>query len=823
MAAIVAVSLVTGAVLAGWYVNDVSKQNANSLMLRDMIGEILVDFRRLLWNTNQELNTLMITSDSKHHQAIIDYLDNAEQQIKQLQNNQAIKAANLSLLANDLQTDFNELEKYIEELIRLRGNPDWVYPMFPFIRKTLLESNVEFEAAVNLSLDEVEAETGGKFKSELYLKLDKLRDLWRLKILNFRAVIIRFAGLNTSEYITQENNVGLLHQQINKSIAELIKLREQGKLGFETEEAVNTMQYRSDKWYKDFLRLKKLRESGIWRADIVYFNEKIQPSMDHLLLDINGIEEGVSLWSANKIAAVENAAYQINMGLWGLSGLALLFVIIVYIMLDRSILLPIAKIAEAISTKAGKIEYLKLPRLGSKEVFTLISSFNSMRQQIHHRQIALEYQALHDSLTGLPNRALLHDRLIQSIHSASRDNQKMTLMILDLDRFKEINDTLGHQIGDILLQKIGDRLSGCIRSSDTVARLGGDEFAIVCSDGNEKSSKLLLEKIISAVEEEIKIDNQFLYVGVSIGVAVYPQHGEDVETLIRHADIAMYAAKNTNKNYVFFEEDLDRHSIENLSLLRELRTEISNPSGQISVHYQPQIDLLSRQVIGAEALLRWEHPKHGYILPEKFIRIAEQSGLISDLSNYVLEYAISDCAQWQKQGIAISVSVNLSAWDLQNPDLVNTVKSYLEKYQLNESKLCLEITESVVMEDPVRAREVLSQLNEMGVILYIDDYGTGFSSLAYLKLLPVDGLKIDKSFVIDMLEDENDFIIVRSTIDMAHNLGLKVIAEGVEQHEALLQLRQQRCDFAQGFHLARPMQQADFNQWYENYHPKMVQ
>ncbi|MEJ2362997.1 MAG: EAL domain-containing protein [Gammaproteobacteria bacterium] len=196
------------------------------------------------------------------------------------------------------------------------------------------------------------------------------------------------------------------------------------------------------------------------------------------------------------------------------------------------------------------------------------------------------------------------------------------------------------------------------------------------------------------------------------------------------------------------------------------------------MHYQPQIDLLSRQVIGAEALLRWEHPKHGYILPEKFIRIAEQSGLISDLSNYVLEYAISDCAQWQKQGIAISVSVNLSAWDLQNPDLVNTVKSYLEKYQLNESKLCLEITESVVMEDPVRAREVLSQLNEMGVILYIDDYGTGFSSLAYLKLLPVDGLKIDKSFVIDMLEDENDFIIVRSTIDMAHNLGLKVIAEG---------------------------------------------
>lgn len=823
LATMVAVSLVVGSVFGSWYVREVSQKNANSLQLRDNVTDSITNLRRSLWNANQELNTLLITSDSKHHKSIIDYLDKSEIQISRLKNNIIIESGELFSSVNDIQDDFDELRKNIEELIKLRSDVNWAYPMLPFIRTTLLESNAEFEAAVRISLYEVETNSGGKYKSELYGKLDELRDLWRLKILNFRAVIIRFIGLNTSELITQEKNVDILHQQIKQKISELDEFNEQGKLGFETEIALETIKYRTDKWYKDYLKLKKLRESDIWRADLIFFNEKIKPSQDHLLLDLNTFEEHVFTWSGKKITAVEDAAYQINMGLWGLSGLALLFVVVVYIMLDRAILLPIAKIANAISTEAGKIDHLKLPRLGSKEIFTLISSFNSMRQQIHHRQIALEHQALTDSLTGLPNRALLNDRLNQSIEVSKRDNKTMTLMILDLDRFKDINDTLGHQTGDRILQRVAERLDGCVRNSDTVARLGGDEFAIVCNDGDTRGLESLLEKVVAAVEEEIKLDDQYLYVGVSIGIALYPKDGNDAETLTRHADIAMYAAKHSNKQYMFFDIEMDQNSVEDLSLLRDLKAEIANPAGQISIDYQPQINLFSREVTGAEALIRWKHPIHDYISPEKFIRLAEQTGLITQLSTQILDGAITDCANWNRQGLDIDISVNLSAYDLQNPELVSTIRKSLDKAGLDKSKLYLEITESVVMEDPVRGRDVLSQLHDMGVKLYIDDYGTGFSSLAYLKLLPVDGLKIDKSFVIDMLEDENDFIIVRSTIDMAHNLGLKVIAEGVEQHEALLKLRNLKCDFAQGFDIAHPMAEASFQAWMKSYQPRMVQ
>ena len=824
LATIMAISLIIGAGVASWYVKDVSTNNANSLHMKDEVSDVISNFRRSFWNVNQIVNSLMVTSDSEHHKKIIFYLNLSEQQIRSLQDNKIVsKDKQLSLLAQDLQEDFEVLRGDIEQLIKFRGDINWVYPMLPFIRTTLNESNTEFETAVDLALNEIESESGGKYKNENYHKFHEIRDLWRSKILNFRAVIIRFAGLNVSRDIAQEKNIEIIHNLINKSISELYKINEETTLGFETEVALEIMKYRSEKWYKDFLELKKIRESGVWRSDLVFFENKIQPDQEHILMDINALEERLSEWSANKISIVEDVAYKINVELWGLSALGLLFVGIVYIMLDRYLLLPIAKISDAISTEGGNIDHMKLPRFGSREIHTLISSFNSMRQQIHQRQIALERQALTDSLTGLPNRALLNDRLGQSIQSAKRDDKPMTLLILDLDRFKDINDTLGHQTGDIMLQKIGERLNNCVRSSDTVARMGGDEFAVVCPDGDKKAVQSLIDKIVECIEEEIEVEGQHLYVGASIGVALYPQDGEDIETLIRHADIAMYAAKNSNKSYIFFDKNLDQHSIEDLSLLRDLRTEITNPTGQISVHYQPQINLFSREVIGAEALLRWEHPAYGYIPPDKFIRIAEQSGLISNLSFHVLERAIADCANWNQQNINIDVSVNLSVHDLQNPELATMVSNCLEEAGLDENKLCLEITESVVMHDPVRAREVLTQLHNMGIKLYIDDYGTGFSSLAYIKLLPIDGLKIDKSFVIDMLEDENDFIIVRSTIDMAHSLGLQVIAEGVEQHEALLKLRNQKCDFAQGFDIARPMAEESFQNWMHNYQPRMVQ
>ncbi len=440
-----------------------------------------------------------------------------------------------------------------------------------------------------------------------------------------------------------------------------------------------------------------------------------------------------------------------------------------------------------------------------------------MRELIQQRQTALEHQALHDALTGLPNRALLQDRLEHTIQNAKRHNSSIAFMMIDLDRFKEINDTLGHQVGDDVLTQLGLRLQNCIRQSDTIARLGGDEFALIIPEATTEEATHFARKLTKTINKVLTINDQNLFIDASIGISMYPENGDNCETLVRYADIAMYHAKKSNLHYAFFQPDMDKLSIDNLSLLSDFRQELSQPTGQLQLFYQPKIDLLQKHVISVEALLRWQHPQQGFIPPEFLIRMSEQSGLIGELTQWVINQAILDCSSWQNTNNNIGVSINLSAWNLQDPELPNLIKNTLERNQLNPGYLSLEITESAVMSDPARAREVLHELNDMGLSLEIDDYGTGFSSLAYLKLLPVSTLKIDKSFVIDMLNDPNDLIIVRSTIDLAHNLGMIVIAEGVEDNDILKYLQQLRCDVAQGYFISKPLAKNRLLEWLKSY------
>jgi diguanylate cyclase (GGDEF)-like protein len=446
-----------------------------------------------------------------------------------------------------------------------------------------------------------------------------------------------------------------------------------------------------------------------------------------------------------------------------------------------------------------------------------MTAYNTMRRQIHHRQMALEYQALHDSLTSLPNRALLQDRLEQAIQQAKRHQTNVAFMLLDLDRFKNINDTLGHAVGDRVLQEISLRLNNCLRTSDTVARLGGDEFAIITPDVDTTQASFFIEKVITEIGRPIIIDQKNMHVGVSVGITLFPDNSDDADSLMRQADIAMYDAKHNKKGYSFFHSEMDELNTDSLSLLGELKDELQHFDKNLFLHYQPQIDLQTNTIHGVEALLRWDHPKHGMLPPDEVIRMCEQSGLITKLTQWVLEKAISECKSLENDGLSLIVSVNLSMWDLQDAQLSARVAQLLEQHGLPANRLKLEITESAVMNDPTRARETLNELSDMGIKLDIDDYGTGFSSLAYLKMLPVGGLKIDKSFVIEMQEDENDNTIVQSTIDLAHNLKLIVIAEGVETADALNALKQYRCDYAQGYFIARPMPAKKLKYWCANY------
>ena len=428
--------------------------------------------------------------------------------------------------------------------------------------------------------------------------------------------------------------------------------------------------------------------------------------------------------------------------------------------------------------------------------------FVTLREQAHQN----EHQATHDALTGLPNRVLFHDRLQQAIHSSNRSGAAVAVMLMDLDRFKEINDALGHQTGDMLLREIAQRLRSAVRAVDTVGRLGGDEFAIVVPElENVGAATVVARRILGVFVDPFVLEGMHLHVEASVGLAIYPEQGQTPDLLIQRADVAMYSAKSSRNGYEFYAPEHDHNSPERLAMVDDLRRAIAE--GGLVVHYQPKVAIEAGVVTGLEALVRWEHSR-GTLPPGEFIGLAEQSGLIAPLTTRVLDLALAGCSRWRGRGFDLDVAVNLSLPSLLNDDFPNVVAELLARWKVPAGALTLEITETCMMADPARAMRTLNRLHEMGVRLSIDDFGTGYSSLVYLKRLPVSEIKIDRSFVMDMTDEEGNAVIAQSTIDLGRNLGLKVVAEGVATGAILERLKELGCDIAQGFHIARPLDEA---------------
>jgi diguanylate cyclase (GGDEF)-like protein len=418
---------------------------------------------------------------------------------------------------------------------------------------------------------------------------------------------------------------------------------------------------------------------------------------------------------------------------------------------------------------------------------------------------------MYDPLTGLANRSLLHDQVEHAIEQSKRTKIPFGVALMDLDRFKEVNDTLGHDVGDELLREVGKRLKKTIRAEDTVARLGGDEYVVVIHNLDARDAPATASKILGSLDQPFHWQNQSIDLSASLGISLYPSQCTDASGLLRCADIAMYVAKRAGKGYALYAPDQENTSLSDLSLKSELREAIH--SNQLSLFYQPQIDHRSRRVVGLEALVRWNHPQRGFLGPDSFIPLAEEAGLIGPLTLWVLKTALKQLATLRRQGHALTMAVNLSARNLHDMELPASILALLAESGVPPEYLTLEITESAVMANPSDGLTILTELDRMGVMLAIDDFGTGYSSLAYLKRLPVDELKIDKSFVMDMEENENDAVIVRSTIDLAHNLGLKVTAEGVETQGAWDILEILGCDCSQGYFMGRPMNAEKLELW----------
>ncbi len=422
-----------------------------------------------------------------------------------------------------------------------------------------------------------------------------------------------------------------------------------------------------------------------------------------------------------------------------------------------------------------------------------------------------EHLALHDSLTDLPNR-FHFSRILGKRIERSGAKTKAAVLFIDLDRFKEVNDTLGHQAGDDLLSMIGPRIKGVLPPGGTVARLGGDEFAVLLPDlADSPEAMTIARHIAEELDSPFRLEGFNIEVGASIGIAVYPGDGPTGEALMKRADIAMYVAKSRRTVVERYDPQLDHHSTRRLEMVGELRAAIGD--GDVVLYYQPKLDLATGQVCEVEALVRWVHPRLGVIHPSEFVPMAEHTGLIRPLTTHVLQEAVAQASKWRRAGTDLTVAVNLSARSLHDGAILHEVMTVLGEHGLPPSLLRLEITESSIMADPGRARKVLEQLHDCRIRLSIDDFGTGYSSLAYLQDLPISEIKIDRSFVTNVVEREGDQVIVRSTIDLARNLGLTSVAEGVESAAALRWLSSAGCNQAQGYHIARPMTSAALTEW----------
>jgi diguanylate cyclase (GGDEF)-like protein len=437
------------------------------------------------------------------------------------------------------------------------------------------------------------------------------------------------------------------------------------------------------------------------------------------------------------------------------------------------------------------------------------------KQSLHH--------TTHDNLTELPNRSLFYDLMREALHVASRDNKILLIFYINLVGFREINDVYGDTSGDLILKELTKRLQNLVHDNDIIARMGGDKFTLVLKDvPTDKHINSEVQRIQKALELPFSLNRNNIDISVSIGISRYPEDGEVADVLLQRAELAMFAAKTTIKGYAVYSPDLNQENPCRVTLMGDLRRAIDND--QLELYYQPKIDMLRNEITSVEALVRWTHPEHGRVSPVEFVPLAERGRLIKPLTKWVATTAMRESARWHKRGLDIVIAINISARDLSDPELPDVFAGLLADYDVNPDWITLEITESSIMGDPRRALDVLNKLSEMHFRLSIDDFGTGYSSLAYLSKLPVQEIKIDQTFVMGMIENKNDALIVKATIDLGHNLGLKVTAEGVEDEEVWLLLKQMNCDIVQGYHFSPPLEEQDLFRWLQEsrWKPKAI-
>lgn len=812
LSAVISVVVLFILIFAYSKLNETHERALANIQERTKLLTMLNDIRDDLLDSYKDLNNFLLVPEKLEYKGYIKKsISDAIQVSTQLASKMSDIEYNQSISVNNLKDQLKKLESDIHNLFTVRLDSAQLYPALAVAAEYMRPNRVKMNNILGVISNEMQIEDTIQRSPVIYERFIKTRFLWNKMLSNFRIYLANRTGsFDQALMPRQERGITATYVEFRISLIELLAIGERQQLGFESTYAVKDMKPASEKWFAGFNKIKIINNSDNWRLDAQIMKERIAPKIDSVVGLLYTLESVITLSASDDFERFAKLSRSQNRLLWLVAAMGLAFIIIIILSLDRFIFKPITLVVSALKAEALGKKGEVIPSANSKEAYDLIAAFSEMSRQVHLRQTELEYRALHDDLTSLPNRTLLLDRMEHDISTAKREGHDLCLLILDLDQFKEVNDTLGHAIGDQLLIELGSRLTHVLRDVDTIARFGGDEFAILLPHTTEPQAKLIAKKIIDTLKHVMLIEGVELYITASIGIACYPSHSQDGNDLLRLADIAMYVAKRNKTGYEVYNSELDEHSLMRLSLTNDLRDALHNNS--LEVYYQPVFNVKKNEIIGFEALCRWFHTELGSIPPDNFIALAEQAGLINDLTYWVLDQSVNQLMQWHKINDELSIAVNISVYSFRDKTFVSRIREVLKKYSFSYRKLTLEITEGAMMENPLQAVEVLSELQSMGINLAVDDFGTGYSSMAYLKNLPVNDLKIDKSFVIGLDTDSSDEAIVRSTIDLAHNLGLRVIAEGVETQHAWNLLSDLDCDVAQGFFMGKPVSSDDIDE-----------
>ncbi|MCG8057771.1 MAG: EAL domain-containing protein [Candidatus Thiodiazotropha endolucinida] len=813
LAVLVGAALIAFAFVGWGLVKSSTQAQISNITSRTLASAVLADAQTQLSLIENHLQRILIDTVKDEPKDISNGLIQLEQVLTDLTESLQRLPAGNSDVALALQADQQHLTRQINQLIKVRRD---VQAWFPAMQ-LMLDEMYPYNQRVlgNLQLLQHEFQPDDEEQMDLITQLSSMQRLWLGMTGEFRLVIANRFGIFLAKsnpapeerYETIINYSARFIERLNI----LQKYFHQQNSDFVVVEPLRGIEVDYLAWMADFNQVREVMQKPTWRQDLNFMQEQVTPVFNEMRQKLSVVDLSLDTQSAEDITQLTQTAKRLSVSILVMAVMGMMMLVLAYLFIKRNLLQPIADTAHALKMEAsGSLDAAKHPSSNLRETRDLVDAFSEMRRQVHSRQNHLDHMAHHDALTQLPNRILFRDRLTHALEIALRGELMVGLMFLDLDRFKQVNDSLGHLVGDELLKVIAERLTSLMRSSDTVARLSGDEFAILIEGINSREDlEPLAVKILNAIKQPINIADNELRVSASIGIAVAPHDDISVEHLLRDADTAMYEAKRQGRSaYRFFSGEMTKRASDSLMLENEIRQAVD--SEQFIYHFQPIVETRTGRLFCFEALLRWDHPERGLLDPEVFLDVLDETGLINTLFEPMLAHAIAfQQEQSKERKETVAVSINLSARLLNDPAFCRGLLESLVSGVVPLGSLILEITEDTLTQELAEADVFLQQAKALGARIALDDFGTGQASLSHLRQFPFDILKIDRDFVKNVNVDNYDASLVIAMIQLAHAFQIDVVAEGVESQAQLAFLQQQGCDYIQGYLIGIPQHAAE--------------